>query len=106
MRKTKALLALATATSLLFSSMTAFAADDVSSNGTVSGTGNVQEFLDTDVFSVVAPTISNVNFTMDPQGLLGVANSVSFGDGEGAVYFAVSENDTISYGDTSDDILG
>ena len=57
------------------SSLTAFAADDVSSNstgsGTVSGSGDVS-YVDTKVYKVTIPTNVAMDLVVDPQGLTGL----------------------------------
>ncbi len=104
----KKFVAVLTATTLLLStSMFAFAAESedgvTSAGGTVSGNGTVEDYLNKDVFKVVLPTVSDVDFTIDPQGLLGVANEDAYTLGAGAVYFTnVSDNTT--YSNTSDAI--
>ena len=104
----KKFVAVLTATTLLLStSMFAFAAESedgaTTAGGTVSGNGTVEDYLDKDVFKVVLPTVSDVDFTIDPQGLLSVADEDAYTLGAGAVYFTnVSDNTT--YSNTSDAI--
>lgn len=53
----------------------AFAADvTVPTNETVTGTGSISGYVDTDLFVVNVPTTPSVTFTLDPQGLLVVKN--------------------------------
>lgn len=104
----KKFVAVLTATTLLLStSMFAFAAESedgaTSAGGSVSGNGTVEDYLNKDVFKVVLPAVSDVDFTIDPQGLLSVADDDLYTLGAGAVYFTnVSDNTT--YSNTSDAI--
>ena len=104
----KKFVAVLTATTLLLStSMFAFAAESedgaTTAGGTVSGNGTVEDYLNKDVFKVVLPAVSDVDFTIDPQGLLSVADEDAYTLGAGAVYFTnVSDNTT--YSNTSDAI--
>lgn len=105
----KKLVAVLTATTLLLStSMFAIAAETedgaTTAGGTVSGNGTVEDYLDKDVFKVVLPAVSDVNFTIDPQGLLGVADASAYTLGAGAVYFKNVSGNTVSYSNTSDEI--
>ncbi len=108
-KRFKKFVAVLTATTLLLStSMLAFAAESedgaTTAGGTVSGNGTVEDYLDKDVFKVVLPAVSDVDFTIDPQGLLGVADKDAYTLGAGAVYFTnVSEN-TTSYSNVSDPV--
>lgn len=71
--KQKKLMALGMAAMLaLSSSVAAFAADSTTdpSTGTINGTGNIEGFVDKDVYTVTLPTTSSVNFKLDPQELL------------------------------------
>lgn len=106
------LIAVAMAATMLMSSATVFAADtDVTdptqAGGEISGDGKLEGYVDKNVFRIVLPTIANANFTVDPQGLLKVADSTKYTLGPGAVYFTnapTTEGGTATYSDTSDEI--
>lgn len=111
MRKTKIakLIAASTAATLLLAPATVFA-DDVTDPGSASsginGNGELEGYVKKDVFRVVLPTIQDVDFTLDPQGLLNKANSTKYPTKAGAVYFenAAAGGGDPSYTDTSDEI--
>ena len=71
--KVSKILAASMAATMLLTPATVLADDvvDISqAGGEVSGSGDFEGYVDKNVFRVVLPTISDVNFTMDPQGLL------------------------------------
>jgi len=108
-RSFKKFVAVLTATTLLLSSsVMAIAAESedgaTSVNGTVSGNGAVEDYLNKDVFKVTLPTVANVDFTIDPQGLLGVADEDAYTLGAGAVYFANVSGNSATYSNVSDAI--
>lgn len=103
-------IAATTAATMLLTPATVFAADvtdPAAASSSVSGDGSLEGYVNKDVFCVVLPTISDVNFTLDPQGLLAKADSTKYKQSTGAVYF---ENDPASgstdptYSGTSKDI--
>lgn len=103
----KKMVAMATAAVMVVSApMVAFAveSDDgaTSGNGTINGTGSVEDYVNKDTFKIVLPTVTDVNFTLDPQGLLKVADDQTYTLGEGAVYFANVSDDGTTYSGTSD----
>jgi hypothetical protein len=85
-------------------------ADDVtdseSASSSIGGDGSLEGYVNKDVFRVVLPTIQDVNFTLDPQGLLKKANSTKYTLGVGAVYFenAKADGSDSTYSATSDAI--
>lgn len=99
MRKMKKFLAALTATAMLFSTMTVMAAEDTTApaSGEITAEGELEEYLEKDVFSVVLPTVSEISFVLDPQGLLHVADEDLYTGGTGAAYF----DNTVSGGDKS-----
>lgn len=103
----KKMVAMATAAVMVVSApMVALATEsddgDTSKGGTISGTGSVEDYVNKDKFKVVLPTVTDVNFTLDPQGLLEVADEETYTLGEGAVYFANVGEDGTTYSETSD----
>lgn len=79
--------------------------DDAS--GELNGSGNFEGYVDKNVFRIVLPTVSNVDFSIDPQGLLGKADKDKYTLGEGAVYFTnapTTDGDAATYSATSDAI--
>lgn len=68
-----------TAALMLSSSMVAFAAEQ---EGSLSGTGELEGTLSTDVFSVVLPTVSDTdttfNFILDPEGLISATSAAKY----------------------------
>ena len=119
--KISKLIAATTAATLLFSTTTVFAADtgdtvDTSTdteitdpgnaNGELSGSGNLEGYVDKKVFRIVLPT-TNVNFTLDPQGLLNAADEDTYSLGSGAIYFEnapTTDGGSATYSNKSDDI--
>lgn len=103
----KKMVAMATAAVMVVSApMVALATEsddgDTSKGGTISGTGSVEDYVNKDKFKVVLPTVTDVDFTLDPQGLLEVADEETYTLGEGAVYFANVGDDGTTYSETSD----
>lgn len=103
------ILAASMAATMLFSSATVFAADVTdpeSASSNINGDGSLEGYVNKEVFRVVLPTIQDVNFTLDPQGLLKKANSTKYTLGPGAVYFAntPSGGGDATYSNTSDEI--
>lgn len=119
--KISKLIAATTAATLLFSTTTVFAADtgdtgDTSTdteitdpgnaNGELSGSGNLEGYVDKKVFRIVLPT-TKVDFTLDPQGLLNAADEDAYGLGSGAIYFEnapTTTGESATYSNKSDDI--
>ena len=109
-----------TAATLMLSSTTVFASgvdgDDTTTsgditdikdaNGELNGSGELEGYVDKKVFRIVIPT-TNVNFTLDPQGLLTAADKDKYTLGSGAVYFENAPTTTggnATYTDKSDEI--
>ena len=110
--KIKRLVALTAATSMVLAPATVFAADtgstesadgDTSAGSTITGDGTVEEFIDKDVFKVTLPT-GDIDFTIDPQGLLGTAAPDKYTGGPGAVYFKNAADSGDTYSNKSDPI--
>jgi len=111
MRKTKRIVALLAAATMLMSSMTVLAADvtnpDDANNGTgITGTGTLEGYVTTDYFSVQLPTTTaaGITFAVDPQGLLNAVDSSKYGISSGAVYFTNTTELGTSYSNSSDAI--
>ena len=75
--------------------------DIENAKGNVTVTDQFEGYVDKKVFNVVLPTVSSITFTLDPQGLLNIADSGKYTQKTGAVYFS---NTGDSYSDTSDAI--
>ena len=75
----------------------ASAAEDVS--GIIGGEGDLEGFIDMNVYNIIVPTISatGLNFVADPQGLLNVADSTKYTQTTGAVYFTNAGTEFVSY---------
>ena len=113
--KVSKVIAATTAATLLLSPATVFASDvgdsttsektDITdANGALDGSGALEGYVDKKVFRIVLPT-TDVNFTLDPQGLLHAAEEDTYGTASGAVYFKNTADDgTVTYSNTSDDI--
>lgn len=103
--KVSKILAASMAATMLLTPATVLA-DDVTDPGLASsgieGDGSLEGYVNKDVFRVVLPTIQNVNFTLDPQGLLKGADPTNYPTGAGAVYFTNAGTDVHS--NTSDAI--
>lgn len=81
----------------------ALAATDTS--GTINGSADLEGYLNKHVYDIVVPTVSSLELTADPQGLLTTADPSAFTGGEGSVYFAnANEGGDPTYSDKSDDI--
>lgn len=124
-RKFSRFIAATTAATLLLTPMTALAAgedgdadgsqtttatektDPADASGEIGGNGQFEGYVDKKAFRIVLPTISNVNFTIDPQGLLHVADEDTYGTASGAVYFEnapTTEGGSATYSNKSDAI--
>ncbi|MEH2950678.1 hypothetical protein [Sporofaciens sp. JLR.KK001] len=109
--KVSKILAASMAATMLLTPATVLADDvvDISqAGGEVSGSGDFEGYVDKNVFRVVLPTISDVNFTMDPQGLLHGADASTYPTEGPAVYFAnapADAGDPTAYSNTSDGIV-
>lgn len=71
--KQRKLLALGMATLMAMSSTVMAFADESTSepaSGSASGNGTLEGFIDKDVFTVTLPTVSSLDFTIDPQELM------------------------------------
>lgn len=110
MRKTKRMLAVALAATMVFgSSLTAFADEPVTSGGT-NGSGTSEGHVDQELINVVLPTVASGStpfaYTMDPERLIQetdaakYAEGTTFPDAEGdtGVYFLTAAN---TYSNTS-----
>lgn len=115
MKKGKKFLVTLTVASMVFSPMVVSAADgDTSTStevtdpnnaiGNIGGDGQLEGYINKEVFRIVVPTVTDVNFTADPQGLLNIAASADYTGGAGAVYFANVGDSGTTYSDTSDPI--
>lgn len=102
------LTAVATAAAMALSPAMVFAAEETNpanATSTINGAGGLEGLVNKEVFRVVLPAIQDTNFTLDPQGLLKIADSTNYTIGAGAIYFANKINDsTTKYSDTSDAI--
>lgn len=109
--KVSKILAATMAATMLLTPATVFASDvtDITqSGGEVNGNGDFEGYVDKNVFRVVLPTILNVNFTMDPQGLLNGADKDTYTISGPAVYFAnapTTAGGSTTYSATSDGIV-
>lgn len=77
------------ATMILGSTMTVFATEDTQqTTDTIPGTGEVEGVVDTSVFDVVVPQITEgtYNFRLDPQGLIEKTGTASEEDGRTDTY--------------------
>lgn len=100
----KVMAAALAATMVMGSTMTAYAAE-----GAATGAGKLEGTVNTEVFSVVLPTVaedgSTLAFTLDPEGLIKKTNAAAYAGkvfGDGTLFFAnVGESDT-TYSNTSD----
>lgn len=72
--------------------------------GDVTVTDQFEGYVDKKVFNVVLPTVSSITFTLDPQGLLNIADSDKYAQKTGAVYFTNKGESADTYSDTSDAI--
>lgn len=108
MRNAKRFLAAATALTMVLTPVTAFAAEETTpDNGKGSITGDVEfeGYVNKDVFRIILPTVNQMDFTLDPQGLLNVTDSTKYTIAEGAVYFANAvDGGSPTYSATSDAI--
>lgn len=108
MRNAKRFLAAATALTMVLTPVTAFAAEETTpDNGKGSITGDVEfeGYVNKDVFRIILPTVNQMDFTLDPQGLLNVADAAKYTIAEGAVYFANAvDGGSPTYSATSDAI--
>ncbi len=105
--KIRKIVAISAATSMVLVPANVFAADTESTDGatnagsTIEGSGSVEEFINKDVFKVTLPTC-DIDFTIDPQGLLGKADKDTYTGGAGAVYFKNAGESTDTYSNESD----
>ena len=86
----------------------AFAAGSPTS-GSITSDSQLEGFLDKNVYDITVPTVAGdgIDFTVDPQGLLKVADSSKWATGAGAVYFKnapATETEAPTYSKTSDAI--
>lgn len=111
-KSVKKFLAVLTVASMVFAPTSVFAADSTDADAAgagsdITGDGKLEGYINKDVFRIVLPTIQNVNFTADPQGLLTIGGVSGFGGGPGAVYFTnapATDGGTATHSDTSDPI--
>lgn len=87
----KKTMALAMTAALAMSPMTAMASefntDPVDPRQEINGNGELEGFVNKNVFKIVLPTTPGIGFKLDPQGLLKVADPTKYTIGDGAVYF-------------------
>lgn len=105
------LTAIATAAAMAISPAMVFAADSevtdpANATSTINGAGGLEGIVNKEVFKVVLPTVQDTNFTLDPQGLLKIANKDAYAIGAGAIYFTnkASDGGQDTYSGTSDAI--
>lgn len=109
-QKIAKLIALATAATMMLAPATAFAADvtdKAGASGSIEGEGQLEGYVNKDAFRVVLPTVTDVDFTLDPQGLLNKSDSTKYALGAGAVYFtnaATVSGNNATYSAKSDEI--
>lgn len=110
-QKIARLIALATAATMMLAPATVFAADTTDkagAAGSIGGEGQLEGYVNKDAFRVVLPTITDVNFTLDPQGLLNKSDSTKYTNtNKGAIYFTnapTAGGSTATYSNTSDPI--
>lgn len=100
----KRMMAIAMATAMLCSTMVVSAAS-TDETGNITGKGELEGYVDKKVYSVELPTVTTVDFTIDPQGLLGIADSTNYTLGAGAVYFTNDGGESAdTYSGTSDEV--
>lgn len=107
--KIKKLLALGmAATMMVSSSLVAFAEEATQAGGTT-GAGKVEGVVDTEVFSVVLPTVledgSTLAFVLDPQGLIHKTSGAAYESStfeDGATLFFKNASGSTTYSSTSD----
>lgn len=105
------LIAVATMAAMVLTPASVFADDSAegatSGEGTIYGTGDLEDYVSKEVFRISLPTVSSTDFTIDTQGLLHVASANDYKVEKGAIYFtnapAVS-GDSSTYSSTSDPI--
>ena len=83
---------------------------DSDKSGTITGDSQLEGFIDKNVYDITVPALpeGGLDFTLDPQGLLKVADSSKWANGAGSVYFknaATGGGGSATYSDTSDDIV-
>lgn len=105
--KLKKFIALTMVASMALMPMTVQADDTTdpdAASGGVTETGGLEGYVDKNVFRVVLPTqnSSGNGFTLDPQGLLKVADSNNYMIGAGALYFPNASGNEVTYSNTSD----
>lgn len=103
MRKTKRMLAVALAATMVFgSSLTAFADEPVTSGGT-NGSGTSEGHVEKELINVVLPTVPSGStpfaYTMDPERLIQETDAAKYAEGtvfpeedDTGVYFLTAEN--------------
>ena len=99
------------ATMMMGSSMVALAAEESTATATGGGTGTLEGVVDTDVFNVVLPTVSETtfNYIADPQGLIAKTDQAHYDGktfGEGTIFFAnAAEDKENDYSSSSDKLV-
>lgn len=82
MKNRKRFLALVAAAAMVLAPCTAFAADNVTSPaiGNASSSGNVEGWVDKEVFTVTLPTVpdGSLDFILDPQGLISDTSNAAY----------------------------
>lgn len=106
MNKKKIVAMTMTTAMVLGQSISAFASEATTlpsgEQSAIESTGKLEGYVVNNVTRVVLPTASTTTFTLDPQGLLGIADNTKYTAGEGAVYFANAGTPAVNYavGDT------
>ncbi len=111
MKKFKQLTAVALAVTMIAGSSMAVLAEEPVKEGTVTGSGEVEGTVDTDVWNVVLPTVADgdttYNFILDPEGLIAATNAAhyqgkTFEENASLFFNNVAADKTKDYSSTSD----
>ena len=86
-------------------SMSAVAGAATDTTGSIDTDSQLEGYVDKTVYDITVPTVADgdLDFTVDPQGLLNVANSTTYAQTSGAVYFT-NAGSPATYSNTSDAI--
>lgn len=110
-QKIAKLVALGTAATMMLAPATVFAEDVTNAAGaagSIEGEGQLEGYVNKEAFRIVLPTVKNINFTLDPQGLLNKSDATKYTNAnKGAIYFTnapTTENGSATYSSTSDEI--
>ncbi len=106
--KFKKIMATTLSMAMIIGSSMSVLAEEAATSGETTGTGEVEGYVTTDVFSFILPTDTNnaFNFILDPQGLIAATEQAAysgktFEDGA-TLFFANSDGDT-NYSSASDE---